>query len=112
MQNIGSWSDRIAAQEKRASRLLRRHDQSPCSSRVTVYVGVHAGHDTLRLHTIGRNRSMNVMTEIITSLNYFGISLKHRRFLCKLIFQQMKCAFKRAVKKPAHKTESEYIATL
>ena len=109
MENVGCRGDRITAEEERTSALLRSHNQAPCGCGVAVHVGVNTWADVVALDAVGRNRSVDVVSVVITGLHHLGISLENRRFLGKLVFELAQSAFERTVEEPADKAEGKHI---
>ena len=112
VKNVGGRGDRVAAEEQWAAALFRSHNEAPSGGFVAIDVGVDAGLCSIALDAVGRNRSVNVVTVVITALHHLGVGFVDGGFLGKLVLEHVKRAFERAVEEPAHKAERKHIAAL
>ena len=113
MQDVGSWGDRIRAEEELQSSLLRSSYQSIGCRLITGDIHITALHLVLRFYTIGgRNTGMHVMSIIVTCLHHLNVILCNLRLLGKFLLEEVAHQTEVSVEKPAHQSEGKHIPTL
>ena len=81
MQDVGSRGNGIRSEEKRPTAHLGCHNQSPSRSLVAADVGISARAHVVALDAVGRNRGMDVVAIVVTTLDHQFVGGIYIRFL-------------------------------
>ena len=109
MQDICRWGDRITTQEEAQACFLGSGDQTIRGCLVSIHVHVDAGSGLLALDPVGRDRSVDIVSVVITIGQRLDVRLSDNRLLGELVLQHVHCRVERTLEQPANQSEGEHV---
>ena len=102
MQDIGCRSDRVASEEQPQAGLLGGSYQPVGSSLVPVHVGIETRCGLLAFDTVSGDRSMDIVSVVVTVRQRLDIGLCDDRLFGELVLQHVHRFFQRTFEQPAN----------